>query len=133
MSARVPASLVTGLSRAHEVEIQPRTTPDGHVRLEVLRSNRRRAEGDLVLELPPSRARDLMKALQGAADEADRLAYQRAKAAERYAGSTSGTGLTLHVGANSVAAPSIPVESLEQVVDELARKLGDDDGGKGAA
>lgn len=32
-----------------------------------------------------------------------------------------------------VAAPSIPVESLDEVVDELARKLRDDDGGKGAA
>lgn len=57
-----------------------RTGPEvGAVRLEVLRHSRREAKQDRAFHLSPARARDLMRALQSAADEADRLAYRAEK------------------------------------------------------
>lgn len=59
----------------HEVNLRPRAESPGVVRLEVSRDSRRAAKGDQAIHLSATQARELMRALQGAADEADRLAY----------------------------------------------------------
>ena len=69
----------------------------GIVRLHVERDSRREAKSDRTFELSSSEARELLRALQAGADEADRLAYQAAK--------------------------NKPPESLEEIVEELAEKL----------
>ena len=67
------AGFVAG-ARRHQVELAARAEV-GVVSLEVLRSSRRDAKGDFRINLTPSEARDLMRALQSAADEASRRAY----------------------------------------------------------
>lgn len=68
--------------RRHEVELDVRADRDtGRVQLAVLRHNRREAKSDRAVVLSASSARELMKRLQAAADEADRRAYVKAKAA----------------------------------------------------
>lgn len=50
------------------------------VELAIERDSRREAKQDLRFQLSPGAARELMRALQGAADRADQLAYQAARA-----------------------------------------------------
>ena len=75
---RVAGQLHLG-ARRHAVEASVKVTKEGRVVLEVLRESRQRAAGDLSLELSPDAARQLMRRLQGGADEADRRAYALAK------------------------------------------------------
>jgi hypothetical protein len=78
VKTRVPARD----ERSHEVELDARAdaTFTGLVRVSVMRRNRAQAKSDRSLVLSASSARELMKQLQAAADEADRQAYLRAKA-----------------------------------------------------
>lgn len=77
MKPRVPARD----ERGHDVELEARAdaTFTGLVRVSVMRRNRAQAKSDRALMLSAGAARDLMKRLQAAADEADRQAYLRAK------------------------------------------------------
>lgn len=65
--------------RRHGVELDVRPDDPGTVRVGVLRASRREAKSDRALVLTAAAARELMRALQSAADEADRRAYQAAK------------------------------------------------------
>lgn len=78
MKTRVPARD----ERSHEVELDARAdaTFTGLVRVSVMRRNRAQAKSDRAMVLSAGAAREFMKRLQAAADEADRQAYQRAKA-----------------------------------------------------
>jgi hypothetical protein len=67
--------------RRHEVELDVRAdSTAGIVRVAVLRSKRSESKSDRALELSFAEARELMRALQSAADEASRRAYVAAKA-----------------------------------------------------
>lgn len=77
MNKRIKATLSIA-HRHHPVQLQARPGT-GVVRLELARESRREAKGDQSLTMTPTQCRELMRALQGAADEADRLAYERDK------------------------------------------------------
>lgn len=68
--------------RAHAVHFEVKASA-GFVRVKALRNSRQRCAGDIAFELTESAARDLLRALQGRADEAKRLAYVEAKKAQR--------------------------------------------------
>ena len=77
MRRRVPARN----ERRHEVELDVRAdSTAGLVRVAVLRSKRSESKSDRALELSFDDVRELMRALQSAADEASRRAYVAAKA-----------------------------------------------------
>lgn len=79
MTAREPKARLLSAKGSPLVRFRARAEP-GVVRLGVERDSRRAAKQDQLLELSPSEARELMRALQGAADRADQLAYQAARA-----------------------------------------------------
>lgn len=70
---------------AHQVEVRGHAevrAGSTRVVVELLRAARREAKSDLLLFLTPSAARELMRQLQGWADEADRQAYVADKKSE---------------------------------------------------
>lgn len=79
MTAREPKARLLSSKGSPLVRFRARAEP-GVVRLGVERDSRRAAKQDQLLALSPSEARELMRALQGAADRADQLAYQAARA-----------------------------------------------------
>lgn len=97
--------------KSHEVDLRLEAGV-GTVSIDINRHNRRRAAGDLALELSASAARDLMRALQGAADDADRQAYRVTKEREQaertrvrlVAFEVEGDGESLESAVNAVAA-----------------------------
>lgn len=104
---RIEGALVLAkTAMRHQVEARVHATA-GEVELEVLRSSRQRAAGDLRVVLSASQARELMRQLQGRADEADRLAY--------------------------VLAKQLPVDELEVAVQAVARRLSEDEREGGAS
>jgi hypothetical protein len=76
--SRVTVAAVGRSQKWHALELQVTAAADA-VTLHVRRSSRRQAKSDLLITLSPMGARNLMRALQGGADEADRLAYRHAK------------------------------------------------------
>lgn len=65
-------------ARAHAVVFEA-VAGEGVVRLEVRRESRQRCAGDVSFVLSETNARELVRAIQGRADEAKRLAYVKAK------------------------------------------------------
>lgn len=101
----VGALFLVKSAQVHQVQVQARASA-GIVELELMRDDRQRAAGDQRLSLTPSAAREIMRQLQGRADEADRLAYQAAK---------------------------LPTETLEAAVQAVAAKLSSDEKRTGAS
>lgn len=85
MKPHVTGVLTVRQSHPHQVELRSYAdvrAGSTRVVLELLRSSRREAKSDQLLFITPGAARDLMRQLQGCADEADRQAYAANKKSE---------------------------------------------------